>query len=163
VSAAATQPPGEFSPVQVEVDQVDRYRFQVTYPETPLAPLTVDEPVPVGAGTGPDPGRALAGAVGHCLSTTLYNTLERSRVRATPIRTTVTLRFGRNAAGRKRVIGLAVRIECAPLDEADRDRFNRSVAIFEDYCTVTGSVRQGIPVRTEIRPPMEGGPAEKVP
>lgn len=157
VTAAGDRPSSEFPPVLVEVDQVDRYRFEVTYPDTSLPPLTVDEPVPLGGGSGPDPGRALAGPVGHCLSTTLFNTLERSRVRVTPIRTTVTLTFGRNGAGRKRVVGLEARIECAPLDESDRDRFNRCVAIFEDYCTVTGSVRQGIPVRTEIRPPSDSG------
>jgi uncharacterized OsmC-like protein len=153
VTVPESPPTTEFPSIRVEVDQLDRYRFEVTYPETSLRPLTVDEPAPVGGGDGPDPARALAGAVGHCLSTTLFNTLERSRVPTTPIRTTVTVSFGRNAAGRKRVVGLEARIECAPLNESDRDRFNRGVAIFEDYCTVTGSVRQGIQVRTELRPP----------
>jgi organic hydroperoxide reductase OsmC/OhrA len=98
--------------------------------------------------------------VGHCLSSTLFNTLERSHVRASPIRATVTITFGRNGAGRKRVVGLDARIECAPLDESDRERFDRCVAIFEDYCTVTGSVREGIRVRTQIHPPAGGIPAE---
>ncbi len=128
-----------------------------SYPGTSLPPFTVDEPPPVGTGAGPDPASALAGAVGHCLSSTLFNTLERSHVRSTPIRTTVTVAFGRNAAGRKRVINLEARIDCAPLDEADRARFDRSVAIFEDYCTVTGSVREGIRVSTQVRPPTGGG------
>jgi uncharacterized OsmC-like protein len=158
VTATEGRPSPEFPPLRVEVAQVERYRFEVAYPETGLQPLTVDEPVPVGTGAGPDPARALAGAVGHCLSTTLFNTLERSRVPSTPIRTAVTLTFGRNGAGRKRVTGLDVRIECAPLDEADRERFNRGVSIFEDYCTVTGSVREGIQVRTEIRPPATPDP-----
>jgi uncharacterized OsmC-like protein len=160
MSAAEARPANEFPPVQVEVDQVDRYRFEVTYPGARLAPLTVDEPTPLGAGAGPDPARALAGAVGHCLSTTLFNTLERSHVRATPIRTTVTITFGRNAAGRKRVVNLEARIECAPMDAVDRERFERSVAIFEDYCTVIGSVREGIRVRAEVRPPAAGGATE---
>jgi organic hydroperoxide reductase OsmC/OhrA len=98
--------------------------------------------------------------VGHCLGSTLFNTLERAHVRATPIRTTVTITFGRNAAGRKRVVGLEARIQCAPLDEADRERFARCVAIFEDYCTVTGSVREGIRVGTQVRPPAVAEPPE---
>jgi uncharacterized OsmC-like protein len=161
VRLTPTEPPtsAEFPPVHVEVDQVDRYRFEVSYPGVRLPPWVVDEPAPVGTGAGPDPALALAGAVGHCLGSTLFNTLERSRVRATPIRTTMTVTFGRNAAGRKRVVGLEAKIECAPLDEADRERFDRCVAIFEDYCTVTGSVREGIRVRTQVHPPAGEEPA----
>lgn len=133
------------------VDQVERYRFEVRYPETDLRALTVDEPAPVGTGAGPGPALALAGAIGHCLGSTLFNSLERAHVPATPIRTAVTVSFGRNARGRKRVVGLDVTIDCAPKDEADRSRFDRCVAIFEDYCTVTGAVREGIPVRATVR------------
>jgi uncharacterized OsmC-like protein len=159
MTGAEARPSPEFPPVQVEVDQVERYRFEASYPGSELGPLTVDEPAPLGTGAGPDPARALAGAVGHCLSTTLFNTLERSHVRASPIRTTVTITFGRNAAGRKRIVGLEAHIDCAPLDDSDRERFDRSVAIFEEYCTVTGSVREGIRVRTLVRPPADGGSA----
>jgi organic hydroperoxide reductase OsmC/OhrA len=155
----ATRPSAEFPPLRVVVDQVDRYRFELSYPGTSLRPITVDEAAPVGTGAGPDPAQALAGAVGHCLSSTLFNTLERSHVRATRIRTTVTVTFGRNATGRKRVVGLEAQIECAPIDESDRDRFDRCVAIFEDYCTVTGAVREGVQVRTQIRAPAGGATA----
>jgi organic hydroperoxide reductase OsmC/OhrA len=151
------RPTNEFPPASVNVDQVERYRFVVSYPEASLPTLTVDEPVPLGTGAGADPARALAGAVGHCLSSTLFNTLERSHVRATPIRTTVTVTFGRNGAGRKRVVGLDARIDCAPIDKADQDRFDRCVAIFEEYCTVTGSVREGIRVGTHVGPLGDGG------
>ncbi len=163
MTAAGATLSEEFPPIHVTVDQVERYRFEVSYPGTNLRALTVDEPPPVGGGAGPDPALALAGAVGHCLSSTLFNSLERSRVRATPIRTAVTLTFGRNERGRKRVSALEVRIECAPQDESDRERFDRCVAIFEDYCTVTGSVREGIRVRTEVRPPAKSIPAETRP
>jgi len=152
MAATEARASAEGPPVRVEVRQVDRYRFEASYPDSSLRPFPVDEPTPLGTGAGPDPARALAGAVGHCLGSTLFNTLERSHVRATPIRTSVTVTFGRNGAGRLRIVGLDARIECAPLDESDRGRFDRCVAIFEDYCTVTGSVREGIPVRTEIGP-----------
>ena len=152
VTPVPVEPSEEFPTVQVAVDQVARYQFEVSYPGTPLRPTMVDEGPPLGTGTGPDPAQALAGAVGHCLSTTLFNSLERARVPTTPIRTRVTVTFGRNERGRKRVTLLAVEVTCAPIDEADRGRFDRCVEIFEDYCTVTGSVRQGIPVRTNVHP-----------
>lgn len=163
MTASGVAPSDEFSRSEVKVEQVSRYRFEVSYPGTPLRPITVDEGPPVGGGAGPDPVQALAGAVGHCLSATLFSTLERSRVRTTPIRTTVTVRFGRNANGRKRVARLEARVECAPLEEGDRERFDRCVAIFEDYCTVTGSVREGVDVRTEVQPPSIAGPARVSP
>lgn len=153
MTVEGTKPSEEFAVGRVTVDQVERYRFEVGYPGTTLRPLTVDEPIPLGTGTGPDPALALAGAVGHCLSSTLFNTLERSHVRATPIRTEVTVTFGRNERGRKRVASLDVHIDCAPVDESDRERFDRCVAIFEDYCTVTGSVREGVKVPTAVGAP----------
>jgi uncharacterized OsmC-like protein len=152
VGPPRVDPPHEFPPVPVELVQVERYRFTVTYPGSTLGPQTVDEAPPVGAGGGPDPVQALAATLGHCLSSTLFNTLERAHVRSTPIRTTVTVTLGRNARGRKRVTGVEVRIACAPLDEADRGRFQRGVAVFEDYCTVTGSVREGVPVVAHVTP-----------
>lgn len=154
MTGPSIEPSDEFPRVTVAVDQVARFQFEVSYPGTTLRPTTVDEAPPVGTGTGPGPAQALAGAVGHCLGSTLFNSLERAHVRSTPIRTRVTVSFGRNERGRLRVASLAVELECAPLDESDRERFDRCVAIFEDYCTVTGAVRSGIEVRTEVRPPL---------
>jgi uncharacterized OsmC-like protein len=145
----------EFPPVHVRLEQLEGYRFRVTYLDAPIAPLIVDEGAPLGSGTGPDPVLALAGAVGHCLGSTLHNTLERARVPATPIRATVTVGLGRNARGRKRVLSLTVRLECQPLDEEHRTRFDRSVEVFEDYCTVTGAVREGPRVGTSVGAPAD--------
>lgn len=141
----------EFPAIEVLATQADRYRFELRYPGTSLAAAVVDEGPPLGGGAGPDPARALAGAVGHCLSSTLFNTLERSRIPSTPIRAKVRLEFGRNARGRKRVAGLTVEIDCAPVNPADRERFDRAVSIFEDYCTVTGSVREGVRVDAKVQ------------
>lgn len=145
----------EFPRAHVQVEQVAGYRFQATFPGTALPACVVDESPPIGSGAGPDPVLTLATAIGHCLSATLHNTLERARVRASPIRTSVEVVLGRNAKGRKRVISMNVSIACAPLDEADRPRFERSVAVFEDYCTVTGSVREGVQVNATVRPAPE--------
>lgn len=135
------------------LDQVEHYRFDATFPGAPLGPLTLDEPAPTGTGTGPNPVQDLAVAVGHCLSSTLVSTLERARVGATRLRTSVWTTMGRNANGRLRVVGLRVLIETGPRESAERDRFAHCVEIFEDYCPVTGAVRQAIPTSVEVRPP----------
>jgi organic hydroperoxide reductase OsmC/OhrA len=137
----------------VELEQVERYRFEARYPDQPFGPIAVDEGPPTGDGTGPNPVQVLATAVGHCMSSTLLNTLERSRVPVGPLHTVVDAEVGRNERGRLRVRKLTLRIDAAPVDPADQSRFDHAVAIFEDFCTVSGAVRDGIPITTHIGPP----------
>jgi uncharacterized OsmC-like protein len=144
--------PSDAAPPTTVLDQVERFRFEASFPGTTLTKLTLDEPVPTGTGSGPDPVQDLAVAVGHCLSSTLASSLERAHVATGRIRTSVWTTMGRNANGRLRVVGLRVTIEAAPIDPSDRDRFARCVEVFEEYCPVTGAVRQAIPTAVEVRP-----------
>lgn len=137
---------------EAELEQVERYEFTVRFPSSPHPPLAVDEPAPTGTNRGPNPTQVLAAAVGHCMSSTLFSTLERAHVPATPFHTTVRVTVGRNANGRRRVLGMDVTIEAAPLNEGDRDRFEHCVSIFEDFCTVSGAVREGVKISSEVRP-----------
>ncbi len=142
--------PEEGSPVALE--EVDRYEFTVTFPGAPYPAWRVDEAAPVGHDAGPNPVRSLAVAVGHCMSATLFHTLERSHVAVAPIRTTVRTTVGRNENGRLRVRALAVEIHTQPLKDEDRASFERCVEIFADYCTVSGAVREGIPIDSRVTP-----------
>ncbi len=137
---------------RVQLEQVARYQFAVSFPGAPFPGLTVDEAPPIGEDRGPNPVHALAMAVGHCMSSTLVNTLERSHVKATPLRTTVCARIERNDRGRLRVRQLIVDIATRPLDEADRSRFDRCVEIFPEFCTVSGALREGISIDHTVRP-----------
>ena len=133
-----------------ELEQVERYEFTLRFPGHAYGPFAVDEPPPVGHDSGPGPVAILAAAVGHCMSSTLTNTLERAHVKATPLRTTVTAEVGRNPRGRLRVLRLAVSIVAAPLAPEDQERFDHCVAIFEDFCTVSGAVREGVNVSAVV-------------
>jgi uncharacterized OsmC-like protein len=135
-----------------ELNQVERYRFTVTFLDAPFPGLTVDEPRPLGGDQGPNPVQTLAMAVGHCMSSTLVNTFERSHVRVTPLHTTVRATLGVNENGRSRVRHLGVEIRTQPVDEADRGRFERCVEIFPDYCTVSGAIREGIAIEHQVVP-----------
>lgn len=139
--------------VAAELEQVERYQFRATYPGQPFGPLLVDEPAPTGGNRGPGPARTLATAVGHCMSSTLVNTLARAHVDVTPLRTTVRVEVGRNDRGRLRVRRLTLEIATRPLHEEDRARFDHCVSIFEDFCTVSGAVREGIPIDARVAPP----------
>jgi uncharacterized OsmC-like protein len=136
-----------------ELAQIERYRFEVRFPNRPYGPSVLDEAPPLGTGAGPNPVESLATAIGHCMGSTLVNTLERAHVEVTPLRTFVDVEVGRNEKGRLRVRSIALSIQTAPLHPEDRERFDRSVALFEDFCTVSGAVREGIPIRSVVAPP----------
>ncbi|HKN07017.1 MAG TPA: OsmC family protein [Thermoplasmata archaeon] len=135
-----------------ELEQVEKYRFTVTFVDAPFPGLTVDEPPPIGADAGPNPVQSLAMAVGHCMSSTLLSTLERAHVRVTPLHTTVRATVALNEKDRRRVRRLAVEIATQPVDEADRSRFDHCVEIFVDFCTVSGAVREGIAIDHRVGP-----------
>jgi organic hydroperoxide reductase OsmC/OhrA len=137
---------------RVELEQVERYRFSVEFTEAPFPGVTVDEPPPAGQDAGPNPVEALAMAVGHCMSSTLINTLERAHVSVTPLHTTVHATIGVNENGRRRVRQLHVEIHTQPRNDADRARFDHCVQIFEDFCTVSGAVREGVKIESRVGP-----------
>lgn len=125
------------------------YRFRADFDDPALAPLAVDEPPPLGAGSAPNPVRLLAVAVGDCLSASLAYCLQRAHVELEGMETEVEARLHRNEQGRLRVEGLTVRIH-PEVDPAQQEKMKRCLGLFEDYCVVTQSVRAGIDVQVEI-------------
>jgi uncharacterized OsmC-like protein len=135
----------------VRLAHLEGYQFDVAV-DTPAGWHTcMDEPAPLGAGAGPNAARMLAAAVGHCLSASLLFCMQRARGPISGITTTVTATMQRNERGRWRVAGLHVELELPPLDDARQRAWERCKDIFEDYCIVTASVRQGIPVEISVR------------
>jgi uncharacterized OsmC-like protein len=139
-------------PPAVELTQIEKFEFTATFPGAPYPGVTVDEPAPAGTDRGPSPARTLALSVGHCMSSTLVSTCERAHVKIRSPATTVRVTVGRNEQGRMRVQRLDIEIATGPLDEADRASFDHCVEIFPDYCTVSGAVRQGIPITHRVGP-----------
>jgi uncharacterized OsmC-like protein len=111
--------------------------------------LVVDEAEPIGCDDGPNPSGLLAAAVGHCTSSSLIYCLSKARIQVKDLETTVKTKFARNEEGRWRVAGIDVSLRLE-IDEKDKKRAPTCLKIFEDYCTVTQSVRKGIPVHIEV-------------
>ena len=127
----------------------DGYTFDVAFAEGEGPSLVVDELPPLGEANGPNPARLLAAAVGSCLSASLLFCLRKSRVEITQLRTTVDGTIVRNERGRLRIGGLRVRL--APDVTAEqRERMGRCLDLFQDFCIVTESVRDGIAVDVEV-------------
>jgi len=148
MSNTAQKPPEPFT---VELTLDEGYAFTINYPGTELPPILVDELPPIGAGRGPNPARLLVSSIGHCLGASLLFCLAKSRVPVAGMTIRVESTLVRNEAGRLRVG--PVRVRLAPgIAPEDRQRINRCLEVFEDYCIVTGSLRNGLDIAVEVQP-----------
>lgn len=136
---------------RVVMSRREGFEFSAAFDNDAWPALTVDEPPPTGKGEGPNPVRVLGAAVGACLSASLLFCLEKARVHVDGFASTVEGTVARNDEGRLRVAEL--RVTLAPeVGDADRERMQRCVSLFEDFCIVTASVRRGIPIHVAVAP-----------
>ena len=134
--------------IQVELVQRHDYRFDVQFGgDAPV--LTTDEPAPLGTGLGPSPVQLLSAAVGNCLSDSLLFALRKFKQAPEPIRCTVTSEVGRNADSRLRVLKITAVLTLG-VPAAQLEHLDRVLDTFEQYCTVTQSVGQGIAVELQV-------------
>lgn len=133
----------------VSLELQDGYQFDVDFALAGVPSLRMDEPPPLGAGIGPNPARVLAASVGGCLSASLLFCLRKSRVNVKRLKATVQGRLVRNERGRLRVGAIAVKLD-PEIEGEPKGRLDRCKELFEDFCLVTQSVRQGIDVEVEI-------------
>jgi uncharacterized OsmC-like protein len=131
---------------RVTVTRKSGFQFDVAFGAVPEAPaLHMDEPAPLGAAIGPNAADLLLAAVANCLSASLLLCLQRGRATVERLSATATARIERNERGRLRIAGIDVEIS-PTLGAEDSARLARCRELFEDFCIVTASVRQGIPV-----------------
>ncbi len=130
--------------------RVEGYKFKAEFDAEGIPDLIVDEFKPIGESSAPNPTRLLSVAVGHCLSSSLLYCLAKARISVLNLETTVKTTLGRNEQGYLRVKNLDVQMHLN-VDEKDRSRVARCLDVFENYCTVTQSVRNGIAVTVNIK------------
>ena len=135
--------------IETKLELLEGYKFRVEFDVADVPSLVVDEMEPVGKGLGPNPSRMLSTAVGHCLSSSLLYCLSKAKVRVKHLDTIVRANIERNEEGYLRITGLDVQIHL-DVEEEDKLRVPRCLAIFENYCTVTQSVRKGIEVKVDV-------------
>lgn len=141
---------GDTETIRLTITQESDYAFRVAFDDTALPTLLADETPPLGGGKGPDPGRLLAASIGNCLSASLLFALRKYKNTPGTIVARVTLEHARNAKGRLRVGRIAVELA---LHEAAADyaQIERILAQFEEFCTITESVRAGVPVEVTVK------------
>ena len=144
----ASAPAATESP-RIDLVQLADYRFASRFGPG-LPELQADEPPPLGTGAGPSPVQLLAAAVANCLSASLVFALRKFRIAAEPIAAAASAVVGRNEAGRLRVQRIAVTLTLGT-PAGGVENLERALARFEEFCTVTQSVRAAIPVDVEVR------------
>jgi uncharacterized OsmC-like protein len=91
----------------------------------------------------------LCAAVGNCLAASLRFACAKFKQSPDPIRCEVTAETGRNADRRMRVLAMSARLDLGVPAESI-EHLDRILGSFEDFCTVTASVRAAIPVTVTV-------------
>ena len=134
----------------IDIKHTRNFAFEVDFGMDGVDSLLLDEPEPLGNSSGPNPSRVLAASVGTCLSASLLFCLQKARTEVKGIETRVKTEMARNEQGRLRIGGIWVDISIDPGD-AGQKGIDRCTRIFKEYCVVTESVRNGIPVDVDVR------------
>jgi len=134
--------------VTVRLNQRHDYQFDNQFGAS-VPGLLTDEPAPLGQGAGPSPVQLLCAAVGNCLSASLLFSLRKFKQDAGPLACEVEAEVGRSADKRLRVLAMTARLTLGvPADAVEH--LDRVLGSFEDFCTVTASVRAAIPVTVQV-------------
>jgi uncharacterized OsmC-like protein len=139
----------EESEVEVRLTQIKDYSFKIDFGLDDVAPLIGDEDPPLGRNAGPDPSRLLGAAIAQCTLSSLLFCMQKSRADVKGMKAIARLRFGRNEEKRLRITGIKLMID-ANVSESDRPKLERCLPIFQDFCTVSQSVKAGIPITIEL-------------
>lgn len=134
---------------RVSIELKKGYQFLVRFEDVKGKPtLLCDEPPPLGDGEGPNPAAILGAAVGNCLAASFAFCLRRARLEPASLTASVTTHIARNERGRFRISSIDV--ELAPELAGGAAGQKRCQELFEDFCIVTASIRQGIPVSVSL-------------
>ena len=137
--------------VRVTITREENYRFSVDFGGG-LSTLAADEPAPIGEGTGPSPQQLLAAAIANCLSASLVFAVRKFKGDPGKLTATAIGETGRNEKNRLRVTGIKVAIALG-VEPETLGNLDRALAQFEDFCTVSQSVKNGIPYSVTVTAP----------
>jgi uncharacterized OsmC-like protein len=136
---------------RIGMEQAGDYRFRVRFDKPQFPELIMDEPPPLGGDAGPNAARVLAAAIGNCLSASLvFCAGRKAGVKLSRVSAEVKVQIVRNENKRLRVGRVEVVIDPG-LDPAERERVAPCLDLFEDFCTVTESIRRGVEVRVAVQ------------
>jgi uncharacterized OsmC-like protein len=131
----------------IHVEQLEGFAFRTRFDKQHYVDLLTDEPSPLGKDSGPNPARLLAAAVGNCLSASLLFCLSKAGISA-HVDAAVAVELVRNERKRLRIGSIDVTLHTKLPDNAAA--LEGCLDLFEDFCVVTESVREGLDVRVHV-------------
>lgn len=145
---------GQFT---IHIDQIEGYRFRTRFDKEHYEDLITDEPKPLSHDTAPNPARILGAALGNCLIASLEFCLSKAGVKVGQLSGDVTVQLVRNEEKRLRIGSVDVTLRPRLVEHAaDLDH---CLDVFEDFCVVTESVRNGLDVKVHVE--TEAPPAQR--
>lgn len=135
------------SSFDLTLEQLDGYEFKVGWDKA-WPELKTDEPPPLGKDAGPGPSRMLAVAIANCLAASLVFCLSKKGEKVGGVTARVHVEVVRNEEKRLRIGKVDVTLK-TPL-EKDSKALLDCMDTFEDFCTVTASVRGGLNVNVTV-------------
>jgi uncharacterized OsmC-like protein len=130
----------------LSIKRVENYLFQLDFGE--FGNILADEPEPLGGGEGPSPSAMLAASVANCLSASLIFALSKKKEDPGELSAVVTGTTGR-VGKYLRITNVKVALKLG-VEKSSLSSLESALEVFENYCTVTQSVRAGIDVDVEI-------------
>ena len=134
--------------IYTHLRRTGNYRFEVSFDELG-SKLMMDEPEPIGESTAPNAGMMLSSAIGHCLCASLLFCAGKAHGEVEDLSADVETKLARNERGRWRVEGIKVNMK-ATIDDENQKKVERCRELFEDFCIITESVRQGVKVDVDL-------------
>jgi len=137
---------------KVSMKREEGFVFRVDFGIPDMDNFCMDEPEPTGTNKGPNASKVLAAAMGNCLTASLMFCLQKARAEVGDIETSVEGKMRRNDKGRWRIA--EVNIEISPeIDlETYQSQYDRCMGLFEDFCIVSKSIEEGIPINVMVDP-----------
>jgi organic hydroperoxide reductase OsmC/OhrA len=135
---------------KIHLEQQEGFQINVAFDWKRAADLLMDEPPPLGEQKGPNASRLLAAAAANCLSASLLYCVFKEEPPDNCLRAEAICVMVRNEKKRLRVGRMEITLI---LDDVvtQSPRFARCKDLFEDFCVVSASIRQGIPMRVTLQ------------
>lgn len=129
----------------ISMELVEGYVFKVDFGD--FGNILTDEAPPLGGGEGPNPSGLVAAAVGNCLCASLLFALRKFKDQPQSLSAQVSGQMERQD-GRWRIALINVTLQ---VDSPETlPHLEKALQQFEDFCIVTQSIRQGIPVSVTV-------------
>lgn len=140
------------SAVNLEVEWVgDGLLFRSRVPGEPgIDSIIIDEKNDAGSRVGATPVMLIGAAIASCLSSSLLFCMSKKEKVPDGFKARVRVTSGRNQEGRLRLKEIDITLVPETNDDSVVRRIKACEKFFEQYCTVTESVRAGIPVNLHV-------------